>query len=406
MIDVAHTSDHQPRSNGFTREEWLREILHGGEVTRIGQHLALVIYHLSDPATNTAKLSARDLERITGWSKTAIVDHLAEIEVFIRVKWGAGRAKSLFELQGVIAEVLAEKKTVRQDATTVAIPAAETVSGNDPAAKDATTVATTDNGNETTTTVATNQACGNVAATKPEMGGTIGGENNNYPNKISLSPVPAQAPDWMISEDGGFEGQVFELSGADFAGLQQIYENLEWPAELVAADYFFAREFGKAAITPQPSERMGRLHQYLAKKNRDVRELRLSLKQIGGGKAERAERKLAPPTPAEQLSCWFDDEARLQVANGFKADLLAAVGGDEIRLREELDKAAGYVGVNTKGPQLMAKVRSRVTLQAQFRAKDRRAGSDQSAPVETKTEKRRQLVAATMEKLNKEGRPS
>ena len=400
-MTAVHTSDHQPRSNGFTREEWLREILHGGEVTRIGQHLALVIYHLSDPATNTAKLSARDLERITGWSKTAIVDHLAEIEVFIRVKWGAGRAKSLFELQGVIAEVLAEKKTVRQDATTVAVPVAETVSGNVPAAKDATTVATTDNGNETTTTVATNQACGNVAATKPEMGGTIGGENNNYPNKISLSPVPAQAPDWMISEDGGFEGQVFELSGADFAGLQQIYENLEWPAELVAADYFFAREFGKAAITPQPSERMGRLHQYLAKKNRDVRELRLSLKQIGGGKAERAERKLAPP--AEQLSCWFDDEARLQVANGFKTDLLAAVGGDELRLREELDKAAGYVGVNTKGPQLMAKVRSRVALQAQFRAKGRRAGSDQSAPGET----RRERIARYIEEAQaQKGRPS
>src|SRR5687767_10671730 len=100
----AHTSDDMARPNGFTREEWLYAILYSGKVTRIGQHLALVIYHLADPEKNSVMLSARDLERITGWSRTAIIDHLAEIEVFIRVTWGAGRAKSLFELQGIIAE--------------------------------------------------------------------------------------------------------------------------------------------------------------------------------------------------------------------------------------------------------------------------------------------------------------
>lgn len=357
-------------SNLRTREEWLDVILRSGQITRIGQHLALVIYHLSDPATNTAKLSARDLERITGWSRTAIIDHLSEIEVFIRVTWGAGRAKSLFELQGVITQVLEEQKAASQSDTTAAIA-------------DTTEVAATVSVQETAIsadTKAATTACGqpdchssvSVADTnvqKTAMGGTIGGENNYYPpNKISLSPVPTQAPDWRISEDGGFEGQVYELSGADYAGLQQIYEHLDWPAEIVAADYFFAREFGKAAVTPQSSERMARLHQYLAKKNRDVRELRLSLRKVGDSKAER---KIAPPAPSvEPPSCWFDDDARLQVANGFKVDLLEAVGGDEIKLREELDKAAGYVGVNTKGPQLMAKVRSRITVQAQYRSKD------------------------------------
>src|SRR5262249_25086516 len=111
----------QQASNLRTREQWIDAVLHSGRVSRIGQHLALVIYHLSDTSTNIAKLSARDLERITGWGRTAIIDHLNELHrlgEFLRVQWGQGRAKSVFELQGVIAEVMAAKKAEREAATT------------------------------------------------------------------------------------------------------------------------------------------------------------------------------------------------------------------------------------------------------------------------------------------------
>ena len=113
-------------TNLRTREDWLRAIIHSRQVNRIGQHLALVIYHLTDPSTNSATLSARDLEAITGWSKTVIVKHLREIHEFIHVKWGAGRAKSVFEMQGVIAGVMAAKKAEREIANTVATTDATT----------------------------------------------------------------------------------------------------------------------------------------------------------------------------------------------------------------------------------------------------------------------------------------
>ena len=53
------------RQNGYTRDEFLHAILHSGQVTKIGQHLALVLYHLADTTTNVARLSLSDLERIT-----------------------------------------------------------------------------------------------------------------------------------------------------------------------------------------------------------------------------------------------------------------------------------------------------------------------------------------------------
>src|SRR5258705_7093480 len=108
-------------SNGFSRRDLLLRIMFSGEVTRVGQHLALVIFFLVDE-NGCASVSARDLERITGWTKTAIMDHLAEIEVFIRINYGRGRAKHVFELQGIItdearkiASVQRPDKTVRED---------------------------------------------------------------------------------------------------------------------------------------------------------------------------------------------------------------------------------------------------------------------------------------------------
>lgn len=91
--------------NLMTREEFLRSVLHSGEVTKIAQHLALVIFILSE-GKNTIEASARDLERITGWGRTAIVDHLTELEIFMKVTLGIGRGKTVFELQGVIEDAI------------------------------------------------------------------------------------------------------------------------------------------------------------------------------------------------------------------------------------------------------------------------------------------------------------
>ncbi len=100
------TSDGVARPNLMTRDEFLKRVLYSGEVTRISQHLAVVIFLVAE-GKNQLNVSVRDLERITGWSRTAIKDHLTELEVFMTVTFGGGRAKALFELQGVIEDTLA-----------------------------------------------------------------------------------------------------------------------------------------------------------------------------------------------------------------------------------------------------------------------------------------------------------
>lgn len=101
--------------------DWLYAVLHSGEVTRVAQHLALVIFHIVDE-TGRASASVRDLERITGWSKATIADHLGELKVFMQVKLGVGRGKSEFDLQCKISRAVNELRCVRElDANGMAI---------------------------------------------------------------------------------------------------------------------------------------------------------------------------------------------------------------------------------------------------------------------------------------------
>src|SRR5262245_11252266 len=107
MTELPATSDFSARPNYLmTRQEFLHRILHSGEITKIGQHLAFVIFLLAE-GNNQLHTSVRDLERITGWSKSMIGKHLDELRIFMRVHFGTGRAKTLFELQGVIEDALA-----------------------------------------------------------------------------------------------------------------------------------------------------------------------------------------------------------------------------------------------------------------------------------------------------------
>ena len=121
------TSDRQPRPNMRTREDWLAAVLSGRDVTRISQHLALVIYHLADPATGIAKRSLRELEAITGWGRSTIADHLAELEVFMRIYLGQGRGKSTFEIECEITRAVQQQRVMASQPDATALTATTVV---------------------------------------------------------------------------------------------------------------------------------------------------------------------------------------------------------------------------------------------------------------------------------------
>lgn len=376
-------------TNGYTRDEWLHAILYSGEVTRIGQHLALVIYHLADTATNIAEMSLRDLEKITGWNRQAIRDHVDEIDIFVRVTWGAGRAKSVFEMQGVIADAMDAIKAER-DANTpadfVATSDTTTVATNFVAdqgdATVAATVATTVHGavcgqprshNENDPgTVALSQVATNVNG-----GGTIGGgRKDQHPLLESLSQgsaregavatnasweADATPPPYTIEADGSFAGQAFELSPIEFVGLQTSYNFLPMPAELIAADAVLAGEFAKSAKPLSPQEKRGRLHQYLAAMNRKASAQMSAMLAAARSKSERP----------DDENCRFDGP-KLIVANGFKAELLGKVNDDEVRLRKTLDKIGASVPIDLKGLALQKVVLGHFSRQIDWDNNDER----------------------------------
>jgi|GEM_PF-6886923 len=99
--------------NGMSRDQFVQAVLQSGQLTKISQHLVLVLFHLADTTTNVAEVSLSDLERITGWAKSTILDRLSEIDVFVKTTLGKGRRKTQFELQGLIAEAVEELRSVR-----------------------------------------------------------------------------------------------------------------------------------------------------------------------------------------------------------------------------------------------------------------------------------------------------
>jgi hypothetical protein len=414
-------------NNAMTRDEWLYVILHSGEVTRIAQHLALVIYHLSDPATNSAKLSARDLEKITGWGRTAILEHLDEIDIYIRVRWGQGRAKALFELQGVIAQAIAPMRNVRVVDTradtnpvkaladkyfpveNVRQPATTLSSG---VRQTDTTADTTISVREAVTTAATrtatnplcppaghlNDVCDRVvSASRPQRGDIRGVDSLslNYPLEARARDdleVEASVPPFQVHPDGSFSGTAFEhFTATEIAGLRATYSWLEFPAELVAADQWLATEFEKGNVPFGSQERMGRLHSYLAKRNRDAAAAVRVAQDVQRSKATLVDE-----------SCWFAED-RLMVANGFKAELLELVGGDEARLRVTLDKAAGSVPIDLKGAGLRKVVRAQFARFADWGHQDerkvqayekRQSKTDSATPTEAPADRWARMRAA------------
>lgn len=371
--------------NGMTRDEWLYAILNSGEVTRISQHLALVIYHLADPATNTARLSARDLERITGWGRTAIIEHLDELEIYVRVKWGQGRAKALFELQGVIAEAVKPLKIAREADTMADTRTEINSSVHQP---DTTTVREMDTksyvheADARPDTRADTKPCGepdghkngvqslvvSASRTQTPIWGDYRGVNLDSSNPESLSQGGAREtvanetpPPFIIHPDGSFSGTAFEhFTAAEVAAFRTTYPFLDIPAELAAADQVLAVAFERENVEFGSRDRMARLHQYLNSMNRKASSLVQAAAQAAKSKAD-----------GKDDQCWFD-EHRIVVANGFRNDLLALVGGDEKRLELTLIKTAKDVPVTLRGVELRKAVHGHFARHADWDAKDER----------------------------------
>lgn len=92
---------------------------------------------------------------------------------------------------------------------------------------------------------------------------------------------------------------------------------------------------------------------------------------------------------------WWDDLGRLQVANGFRAELISTLGG-EAALRPALDEAAAYVETRFVGLDLLKRVRGRIAQQLRWKAE---AARKTSRPEDETPEQR----AARYRKIFEEG---
>jgi len=100
-------------NNQTPAPDWLRAVLYSGEVTRVAQHLALVLFHIAGE-DGVLHASLRELEAITGWSRQTLSAHLDELRLFVSTTRGHGRGKSTFELQCQITDALKEIRVSQQ----------------------------------------------------------------------------------------------------------------------------------------------------------------------------------------------------------------------------------------------------------------------------------------------------
>ena len=72
-------------------EDRLRFILYSGTLSKIAQHIALTVLIVTNG--HRVPMSLRDIERITGWGKSTIAEHLPEVEKLFPIERRGGRAK-------------------------------------------------------------------------------------------------------------------------------------------------------------------------------------------------------------------------------------------------------------------------------------------------------------------------
>jgi hypothetical protein len=394
--------------NGLTRDEWIRAILYGGQITRIGQHIALVIYHLTDPSTNIAKASLRDLERITGWSRTAIDDHIAEIELYIRITFGAGRAKATFELQGVISE--AREDAVNRHLNVVSRQAATNVVASQKAGTADTKFSGSPDGHKNTvyrqpdTKLVAGEAdttvCGQPAGHKNEVQQNLvasqpdATQRSKQPLSIlerkkerekerETSPT-SNYQNQRLSPDATFAGKALELFDEDLHAIRTTYWAISRiEDEIRRIDEALAREWdGKPTDSNTMPQRMSQLHERLGRINRK-------------NEAELAQYREASMRKAAMNAvgndCFFD-EHRLMVANRFRAELLAIAGGDEKLMDACLIKAAVGVDINQRGPVLKKTVLGNFQRQIEWAAQNERATKAKEHKSELTLDEQRRLA--------------
>lgn len=233
-------------SNVMTRQQLIDRILNSGEVTKVSQHLALVIFLLCE-GSNQAKLSVRDLERITGWGRTAIRDHLSELEVFMKVTFGGGRAKTIFELQGVIEEAITAAVKTAVAPTPVVVVASQAATTNVVAVHPATKfvarqTATNDVVAGQTATIAARQTDANPADKEKVSPHTpLQKETYNTPSLSPVAPVVTAHKDPVQVSEFSIEGPGFRLDvkalemAAGLVGMKR--ERALAIAEVVARDW-------------------------------------------------------------------------------------------------------------------------------------------------------------------------
>lgn len=384
--------------NGMSRDEWLNAILQSGEVTRIAQHLALVIYHLSDPATNTAKLSARDLERITGWGRTAIIEHIDEMEIYIRVKWGSGRAKALFELQGVITEALQPYRSARDadtntDATVGTISCVQEPDTTADTTADTTRLWPSPGHKKPLNAVLVAASRTQTPKRGDYRGVTINSSINPYHHQgdARWNDADATPKQFVVHSDGSFSGTAFEaFTATEVASMRVVYSYLDILAELAHADRFLAKEFDRDGTEFGSQDRVDRLHVLLRKRNAEAMAMVRANQEAIREKAR----------AGADDSCWFAED-RLMVANGFESELLELVSGDSRRLRLTLDKAAASVPIDLRGPALRKVVRGQFARHADWsqqderktRAYEKKLSGDKPQSAETQAERWLRLSA-------------
>lgn len=384
--------------NGMSRDEWLFTILRSGQVTRIAQHLALVIYHLSDPSTNIARLSTRDLEGMTGWGRTTIRHHIDELDTFIAVTWGQGRAKALFELQGVIAEAVKPLKAARDQAKNgqpsghndvpqgnLVVSQVATTSDEDgvcgqPGGQNEQSLvaawsATSGNGdlrghnsghlnNGHAATTENGQTGGQNGTAKrlakwPQnenggdyRGGILDSESSHHQQgyihhgraRSRVRETDETPPEYIVHPDGSFSGTAFEhFTATEVATMRSVFPALDIIPELINADKFLARAFEKDGTPFDSPERHARLHAFLAKKNRD------SFAMIQAMQATpKAPPQLMPGVLAEGYI--VTDRLRIELVNGVRAEWVDRFGGAEDVLDDTLIELSGKIKPNSPTP--------------------------------------------------------
>ncbi len=166
------------------------------------------------------------------------------------------------------------------------------------------------------------------------------------------------------------------LTEAEFQKLRAAYPDLDYPSDFRWVDQALKEKLGYRELAREV--RLRSFSEALANRVTVVLALRKKALEWPASK----DRASVDHDAAAQKNCWFDDAGRLQVANGFRIDLLKLVSGNEDKLRLVLDEIGPYVPIDFRPVDRLRKVRSSVTRQLRFHEYDlsRHAGKTPATP--------------------------